>query len=49
MLYAASLPKIAVMLGVFEKTAEGKLVIDDETRGQLQRMIRAPRTRTRPR
>jgi beta-lactamase class A len=40
MLYAASLPKIAVMLGVFEKAAEGKLVIDDTTRGQLQRMIR---------
>jgi beta-lactamase class A len=40
MLYAASLPKIAVMLGVFEKAAAGKLVIDDETKGQLLRMIR---------
>jgi beta-lactamase class A len=40
MLYAASLPKIAVMLGVFEKAAAGKLVIDDETRNQLRRMIR---------
>ena len=40
MLYAASLPKIAVMLGVFQKASEGKLVIDGETRGQLQRMIR---------
>ncbi len=40
MLYAASLPKIAVMLGVFQKASEGKLVIDDETRAQLQRMIR---------
>jgi len=40
MLYAASLPKIAVMLGVFQKQAEGKLVIDDETEMQLQRMIR---------
>ncbi len=40
MLYAASLPKIAVMLGVFEKAAEGKLVIDQETRDQLRRMIR---------
>lgn len=40
MLYAASLPKIAVMLGVFQKASEGRLVIDDETRGQLQRMIR---------
>ncbi|RIL05673.1 MAG: serine hydrolase [Proteobacteria bacterium] len=40
MLYAASLPKIAVMLGIFQKAAEGKLVIDGETRGQLLRMIR---------
>jgi beta-lactamase class A len=40
MLYAASLPKIAVMLGAFEKAAEGRLVIDAETRVQLQRMIR---------
>jgi beta-lactamase class A len=40
MLYAASLPKIAVMLGVFQKASEGRLVIDGETRGQLQRMIR---------
>jgi len=40
MLYAASLPKIAVMLGVFEKAAAGKLVIDEETRLQLLRMIR---------
>jgi beta-lactamase class A len=40
MLYAASLPKIAVMLGVFEKAAAGKLVIDADTQVQLQRMIR---------
>lgn len=40
MLYAASLPKIAVMLGIFQKAADGKLVIDDETRTQLLRMIR---------
>lgn len=40
MLYAASLPKIAVMLGIFQKAAEGKLLIDDETRTQLSRMIR---------
>jgi beta-lactamase class A len=40
MLYAASLPKIAVMLGAFEKAAEGRLLIDAETRVQLQRMIR---------
>jgi len=40
MLYAASLPKIAVMLGIFEKAAAGRLVIDAETQLQLQRMIR---------
>ncbi len=40
MLYAASLPKIAVMLGVFQKAAEGKLTIDEETRDELRRMIR---------
>jgi beta-lactamase class A len=40
MLYAASLPKIAVMLGVYQKAAEGRLAIDDETYMQLLRMIR---------
>jgi beta-lactamase class A len=40
MLYAASLPKIAVLLGVFQKAAEGRFVIDDATRVQLIRMIR---------
>lgn len=40
MLYAASLPKIAVMLGVYQKAAEGRLTIDDETYLQLLRMIR---------
>ncbi len=40
MLYAASLPKIAVMLGVYQKAAEGRLTIDDETYRQLLRMIR---------
>jgi beta-lactamase class A len=40
MLYAASLPKIAVLLGAFEKAAAGRLVIDAETRRQMERMIR---------
>lgn len=40
MLYAASLPKIAVMLGVYQKAAEGRLAIDAETRAQMTRMIR---------
>ena len=40
MFYAASLPKIAVMLAVFEKVEAGELEIDEETRQQLDRMIR---------
>ncbi len=39
MFYAASLPKIAIMLAVFQKAAEGRLSIDAETRAQLARMI----------
>lgn len=38
--YAASLPKIAVMLAVFEKASRGELEIDEQTRLQLYRMIR---------
>jgi beta-lactamase class A len=41
MFYAASLPKIAVMLAVFAKAESGELEIDEETRAQLYRMIRA--------
>ena len=40
MMYAASLPKIAVLLGAFEKIAQGKLVYDAETERTLERMIR---------
>jgi beta-lactamase class A len=40
MLYAASLPKIAVLLSVFQKASEGRLVIDAETHAELVRMIR---------
>jgi beta-lactamase class A len=40
MMYAASLPKIAVLLGAFEKIAEGKLRLDAETERQLEDMIR---------
>jgi beta-lactamase class A len=41
MMYAASLPKIAVLLGAFEKIAEGKMELDRETEWQLQKMIKA--------
>jgi beta-lactamase class A len=40
MMYAASLPKIAVLLGAFEKIAQGKLAYDAETEKTLERMIR---------
>ena len=40
MRYAASLPKIAIMLAAYEKEAAGALHIDAQTEGQLRRMIR---------
>jgi beta-lactamase class A len=41
MMYAASLPKIAVLLGAFEKIAEGKMELDLDTEWQLHKMIKA--------
>ena len=40
MMYAASLPKIAVLLAAFERIREGKLKLNDETRDVMTRMIR---------
>jgi beta-lactamase class A len=40
MMYAASLPKIAILLGAFEKIAAGQMALDEETRQKLTRMIR---------
>ena len=40
MMYAASLPKIAVLLGAFERIAEGSMVLDADTEASLTRMIR---------
>jgi beta-lactamase class A len=40
MMYAASLPKIAILLAVYQKAAEGGLEIDDDTREKLEFMIR---------
>ena len=40
MMYAASLPKIAVLLAVFEHVAQGKMELDDETKELLEDMIR---------
>ncbi|MGD2099212.1 MAG: serine hydrolase [Desulfobacterales bacterium] len=40
MMYAASLPKIAILLGAFEKIAAGEMALDDETLEKLKQMIR---------
>jgi beta-lactamase class A len=40
MMYAASLPKIAILLGAFVQIERGKLVLDDQTREACIRMIR---------
>ena len=40
MLYAASLPKIAIVLGVFVEVERGKIKLDSQTRNQLIRAIR---------
>jgi len=41
MMYAASLPKIAVLLAAFEKIAQGKMTLDRQTEWALQKMIKA--------
>ena len=40
MLYAASLPKIAILLAAFERIGAGEMTLDDETRDVMTRMIR---------
>ena len=40
MLYAASMPKVAILLGAFVKIESGEMSLDDETRFELTRMIR---------
>lgn len=40
MLYAASLPKIAILLGAFVEAERGRLTLDAATRAALTRMIR---------
>jgi len=40
MMYAASLPKIAILLATFERIHEGKLKLDAENRDLVTRMIR---------
>ena len=40
MMYAASLPKIAILLGAFVQIERGKMVFDDQTREACIRMIR---------
>ena len=40
MMYAASLPKIAILLGAFDRIAKGDMTLDDETQEKLALMIR---------
>ena len=40
MLYAASLPKIAILLGAFVQIERGEITLDEEIRAELTRMIR---------
>lgn len=40
MMYAASLPKIAILLAAFERVHEGRLALDAENRELMTRMIR---------
>ena len=40
MMYAASLPKIAILLGAFVKIENGEMLLNDETSAGLMRMIR---------
>ena len=40
MMYAASLPKIAILLGAFERIENGTMKLDKKNRGLLTRMIR---------
>lgn len=45
MFYAASLPKIAILLGAFVEAERGRLALDDQTRDTLTRMIRTSSNR----
>ncbi|MFP4070872.1 MAG: serine hydrolase [Desulfovibrionales bacterium] len=45
MMYAASLPKIAILLGAFEQAARGNLDLDDSTIATLTDMIRVSSNR----
>ena len=40
MMYAASLPKIAVLLAAFQRIESGDMEYDDETQDLMVRMIR---------
>ena len=40
MMYAASLPKIAILLGAFERIANGEMTLDPQTRETMALMIR---------
>jgi beta-lactamase class A len=45
MMYAASLPKIAVLLAAYEKAAQGDMTMDEATEFRLSRMIKVSSNR----
>ncbi len=45
MIYAASIPKLAILLGAFIEISAGRMRLDDETRDSLTRMIRVSSNR----
>ena len=45
MMYAASLPKIAILLAAFEKVAQGDMTLDEATEFRLNRMIKVSSNR----
>jgi beta-lactamase class A len=40
MMYAASLPKITILLGAFDRIAKGEMTLDEQTLEKLKKMIR---------
>ena len=45
MIYAASIPKLAILLGAFIEIRDGRMALDDETRDSLTRMVRVSSNR----
>jgi len=46
MMYAASLPKIAILLGAFDRISHGEMTLDEEALDQFKKMIRNSNNRS---